>query len=41
MNQSLLDLYLKGKIPVEEVLGRTMNPEEMKQMLTQAGVKLG
>jgi len=40
MNQSLLDLYLKGKIPVQEVLGRTTNPDEMKQMLTQAGVKL-
>ena len=40
MNQSLLNLYLKGRIPIEEVLGRTTNPDEMKQMLTQAGVKL-
>jgi len=38
MNQSLLDLYLKGTISLEEVLGRTTNPEEMRQMLTQAGV---
>jgi twitching motility protein PilT len=41
MNQSLLELHLKGTIPVEEVLGRTTNPEEMRQMLTQAGVSVG
>jgi len=41
MNQSLLDLYQKGTIVIEEVLGRTTNPEEMRQMLTQAGVSLG
>jgi twitching motility protein PilT len=41
MNQSLLELHLKGTIPVEEVLGRTTNPDEMRQMLTQAGVNLG
>ena len=40
MNQSLLDLHLKGTIPVEEVLGRTTNLEEMRQMLTQAGVNI-
>jgi twitching motility protein PilT len=41
MNQSLLELHLKGTIPVEEVLGRTTNPDEMRQMLTQAGVNVG
>jgi len=41
MNQSLLELHLKGTIPVEEVLGRTNNPDEMRQMLTQAGVSVG
>lgn len=41
MNQSLLDLHLKGTIPIEEVLGRTTNPDEMKQMLTQAGINAG
>jgi twitching motility protein PilT len=41
MNQSLLELHLKGTIPVEEVLGRTTNPDEMRQMLTQAGVSVG
>lgn len=41
MNQSLLDLHLKGTIPIEEVLGRTTNPDEMKQMLTQAGINVG
>ena len=41
MNQSLLDLYLKGLIPIEEVLGRTTNSEEMKQMLVQTGVNIG
>ena len=40
MNQSLLDLHLKGTIPVEEVLGRTTNLEEMRQMLTQAGINI-
>jgi twitching motility protein PilT len=41
MNQSLLELHLKGVIPVEEVLGRTTNPEEMRQMLIQAGINVG
>jgi len=41
MNQSLLELYLRGTIALDEVLGRTTNPEEMRQMLTQAGVSLG
>ena len=41
MNQSLLDLHMKGLIPVEEVLGRTTNIEEMRQMLTQAGINVG
>ena len=41
MNQSLLELHLKGTIPVEEVLGRTTNPDEMRQMLTQAGINVG
>jgi twitching motility protein PilT len=41
MNQSLLALHLKGTIPVEEVLGRTTNPDEMRQMLTQAGINVG
>ncbi|MDF1525541.1 MAG: type IV pilus twitching motility protein PilT [bacterium] len=40
MNQSLLDLHLKGTIPIEEVLGRTTNLEEMRQMLTQAGINI-
>lgn len=41
MNQSLLDLHLRGQISIEEVLGRTTNPEEMRQMLTQAGINVG
>ncbi len=41
MNQSLLDLHLKGTIALEEVLGRTTNLEEMRQMLTQAGINIG
>ena len=41
MNQSLLELHLKGTIPLEEVLGRTTNPDEMRQMLTQAGINIG
>ena len=34
-------LQAEGLIPIEEVLGRTTNPEEMKQMLIQTGVKIG
>ena len=41
MNQSLLDLYQKGIIALDEALGRTTHPEEMRQMLIQAGVSLG
>ena len=41
MNQSLLDLYQKGQISLEEVLGRTTNPDEMRQMLGQTGEDLG
>ena len=41
MNQSLLDLYQRGTIALDEVLGRTAHPEEMRQMLSQAGVNLG
>ncbi len=40
LNQSLLSLYLKGVIALDEVLGRTTNPEEMRQMLRQAGVNI-
>jgi twitching motility protein PilT len=40
LNQSLLSLYLKGVIVIDEVLGRTTNPEEMRQMLRQAGVNI-
>ncbi len=38
MNQALIQLYMKQTISLEEVLGRTTNPEEMRQMLRQAGV---
>ncbi|HDL53399.1 MAG TPA: type IV pilus twitching motility protein PilT [Proteobacteria bacterium] len=41
MNQSLLDLYQRGTIALDEVLGRTAHPEEMRQMLSQAGANLG
>ena len=40
MNQSLLDLYLKGVVNLENILGKTTNPEELRQMLSQAGVNL-
>ncbi len=40
MNQSLLELYLKGSVNLEDILGRTTNLEELRQMLTQAGVNL-
>jgi twitching motility protein PilT len=40
LNQSLINLYLRGTISIEETLGRTTNGEEMRQMLRQAGVNI-
>ncbi|MFV1956181.1 MAG: type IV pilus twitching motility protein PilT [bacterium] len=40
MNQSLLDLHHKGVVHLDTILGRTTNPEELRQMLSQAGVNL-
>jgi twitching motility protein PilT len=40
LNQSLINLYLRGTISLEETLGRTTNGEEMRQMLRQAGVNI-
>jgi twitching motility protein PilT len=37
MNQALLDLFLKKAISLEEVMGRTQDPEDMRQMLSNAG----
>jgi twitching motility protein PilT len=37
MNQSLLDLYLKRHITLEEALGRTSDPDELKTMVANAG----
>ena len=37
MNQSLVDLFMRRQITLEEALGRSSDPEELKQMLSQAG----
>lgn len=37
MNQSLLSLYQRGLISLEETLGRSPGPEELKQMLANSG----
>ncbi|MDR3581034.1 MAG: type IV pilus twitching motility protein PilT [Oryzomonas sp.] len=40
MNQSLLSLYLKRIISLEEALGRSLDPEELKQMISNPSVGL-
>jgi len=42
MNQSLLSLYLKRVITLEEAMGRSMDPEELKQMVNNptAGITM-
>jgi twitching motility protein PilT len=37
MNQSLLDLYLKKVITLDEAMGRTQDPDDMRQMMSNAG----
>ena len=37
MNQSLLDLYLSRVISLEEALGRSTDPDELRNMITSAG----
>ncbi len=37
MNQALLDLYLDKTITLEEAMGRTQDPDDMRQMLSNAG----
>ena len=36
MNQSLFNLYRKGHIALEMALGRSSDPDELKQMLSTA-----
>lgn len=40
MNQSLLSLYLKKMISLEEALGRSLDPEELKQMISNPSAGL-
>jgi twitching motility protein PilT len=37
MNQALMDLYLKKAITLDEAMGRTQDPDDMRQMLSNAG----
>jgi twitching motility protein PilT len=39
MNQSLFTLYRKRQISMEEALGRSPEPDEMKQMLSNGGMQ--
>jgi len=41
MNQSLMDLYLRRLITLDEALGRCTDPEEFKGMLQNAGARTG
>ncbi|MCK4739302.1 MAG: PilT/PilU family type 4a pilus ATPase [Deltaproteobacteria bacterium] len=38
MNQALMNLFTQRKISMEEAMGRSSDPEELKQMLQNAGV---
>ncbi len=38
MNQSLLDLYIRRLISLEDALGRSSDPDELRQMMSNAGV---
>ena len=37
MNQSLMSLYSRKLITLEEALGRSQEPDELRQMLVNAG----
>jgi twitching motility protein PilT len=37
MNQSLLNLYLKRQITLDDMFGKSSDPEELRQMLQAAG----
>ena len=41
MNQSLMNLYNRRLITLDEALSRSQEPDELRQMLTNAGVKTG
>jgi twitching motility protein PilT len=41
MNQSLIDLYLKKQITLEECLGHSSEVDELKTMILNAGGSLG
>ena len=40
MNQALIDLYIKKTITLDEAMGRTQDPDDMRQMLSNAGAAL-
>jgi twitching motility protein PilT len=39
LNQALCDLFTRRQITLEEALGRSSDPEELKTMLAQGGSK--
>ncbi|MFQ5735258.1 MAG: type IV pilus twitching motility protein PilT [Thermodesulfobacteriota bacterium] len=41
MNQSLMNLYTRRLITLEEATGRSQEPDELRQMLSNAGVRTG
>ncbi|MCK5235731.1 MAG: type IV pilus twitching motility protein PilT [Deltaproteobacteria bacterium] len=41
LNQALLDLYVKRVITLDEAFGRSSDPEELKQMMVNAGAMRG
>ena len=41
MNQSLMNLYSRRLITLDDAIARSQEPDELRQMLTNAGVKTG
>lgn len=41
MNQSLINLYSRRLITLDDAIARSQEPDELRQMLTNAGVKTG
>jgi twitching motility protein PilT len=41
MNQSLMNLYIRKFISLEDALGRSMDPEELRQMISSPSHQRG
>ena len=41
LNQSLLNLYIRRFITLEQAIGQSTEPEELKNMIENANAKMG